>query len=265
MYDPNALKIYTDGSSQPNPGRGGIGIIIEFPDHLESENIEISEGYKNSNNQRMELMACIVSFQWIKNNTPLRGVARAIFITDSLYVCSNYANAQYWKNNQWKDQHGKPYENKDLWDTFLKERQKVSIPIEIKWEKGKTRSILDRVDMLAKQGAKFPLKNDSGYQPGKFTKSRTGSKKSAILFPANNQEILIRVYAKKVYGKNENELLKITFDVFDENERKYNKKYFAYKGKDCEELERNNCYRVIFNGNLKMPLMLKAEHIEYLK
>ncbi len=40
MYDPSAVKIYTDGSAQPNPGRGGIGAFIEFPDSLQIENEE---------------------------------------------------------------------------------------------------------------------------------------------------------------------------------------------------------------------------------
>ena len=56
----------------------------------------------------------------------------------------------YWKKGKWVDQYGKPYENKDLWDAFLKERHKLHIRNEIRWEKGKTSKILDRVDFLAR-------------------------------------------------------------------------------------------------------------------
>lgn len=265
VYDPNALKIYTDGSCMPNPGIGGIGLVIEFPDNLSFDNTEISAGYKDSTNNRMELLACIRALQWFQDNNHKLKLGRLIIITDSSYVYSNYSNAQYWKDNAWIDSNGKPYENKDLWDTFLKERQKVRAHSEIKWEKGKTRPILLRVDALAKDGAKHPLNIDSGYQAGKFTSTRTASKKGATLYPANADTITIRVYRKNVYGKNDKELHKITFDLYDKAEQKYTGKYVAYKNKDTGLLERNNCYEVVMNDNPKFPLILEAREIEYLK
>jgi ribonuclease HI len=33
-FDARALKLYVDGSANPNPGRGGIGGIVEYPDDL---------------------------------------------------------------------------------------------------------------------------------------------------------------------------------------------------------------------------------------
>jgi len=77
MYDYNALKIYTDGSAIPNPGNGGIGIIIEFPDSSNSDNLEISEGYAHTTNNRMELIACITAIQWLRENGPAKKVTRA--------------------------------------------------------------------------------------------------------------------------------------------------------------------------------------------
>lgn len=265
MYDYNALKIYTDGSAIPNPGKGGIGIIMEFPDSFNSGNLEISEGYIHTTNNRMELIACITAIQWLRNSGPSQKITRAIIITDSDYVYSNYKNAQYWKENGWKNQDGRPYENKDIWDTFLKERNKIRIPNEIKWEKGKTRPILLRVDALAKHGANHPTKIDYGYQPGKFTATRSASKKAATMFSANNEELLIRVYTKKVYGKNKDELYKITFDVYNEVQEVYTEKFFAYKGKECITLKRNNCYKVKMNNSQKLPLILEAEPVKYLK
>ncbi len=265
MYDPNAVKIYTDGSAMPNPGRGGVGVIIEFPDSFELDNIEISEGYFESTNNRMELIACITAIQWLRSNGSNAKITRAIIITDSEYVYSNYSNAQYWKKDSWVNKYGKPYENKDLWDIFLKERQKISFHNEIKWERGKTRPILNRVDSLAKQGAKSPSEKDFGFQAGKYTATRSGSKKGATLYPANNQKEIIRVYRKNIYGKNNNELYKITFDVYNESKGMYEEKYVAYKGKDCITLERNHCYKVSFNKDSKMPIILEAEPMEYIK
>ncbi len=65
MYDQNAVKIYTDGSAKPNPGKGGVGMVVEFPDNFSLENLELNEGYFISNNNRMELRACIHALEWL--------------------------------------------------------------------------------------------------------------------------------------------------------------------------------------------------------
>lgn len=266
MYDENALKIYTDGSCKPNPGRGGIGVVMEFPDKFNRDNIEISEGYKLSTNQRMELMACITAIQWLIANSSSLKVTRAIIITDSDYVYSNYKNVGYWKKDKWINQYGKPYENTDLWDTFLKEKQKLHISNEINWEKGKTRPILNCVDKLAKNGADHPTKNDSGYQSGKFTSSRCTDKKAATMFPANGEELSVRIFVKKIaHGKNETEVYKVTFGIFDYSTRKYSRKFFAYIDKDIMIFKRNNCYKIKMDNNQKFPKILEVESIEYLK
>ena len=80
------IAIYTDGSCLGNPGPGGYGALLIFGKHKK----EISEGFNQTTNNRMELMApaaalecltepCIVDIttdsqyvknginQWIKN------------------------------------------------------------------------------------------------------------------------------------------------------------------------------------------------------
>ena len=261
MYDPNAIKIYTDGSANPNPGRGGIGMVVEFPENLNLENLEFSDGYILSNNNRMEIKACIKALEWLQTQR----FTRALIITDSEYIYSNHKNISFWKKDNWRSSSGKPYENPDLLDTFIKDWSKVKFPVELRCEKGKTREILKRVDALAKQGAAHPTKTDYGFQSGKFTAPRTVGGKVATLYIPNGKEKLIRVYKKSIYGKNENELYKITFDIYDETEGKYMEKCVAYKGKDCITLERNNCYKVAFNNDPKFPLIIEATKIEYLK
>ena len=58
---PQELKkvvVYTDGSCDPNPGREGYGAILRLgPDK------EISEGYRETTNNRMELMAVVKALQ----------------------------------------------------------------------------------------------------------------------------------------------------------------------------------------------------------
>lgn len=265
MYDPNATKIYTDGSARPtNPGNGGVGIIIEFPDTIDMPTVEISEGYSLSTNNRMELLAVIRAMGWLIDNASTYKITRAIVITDSDYVHSNHGSTPYWKKQGWRTSEGKPYENPDLWDLFIKTRAKIRTPFEIRWSKGKQNDILLRVDALAKLGAANPTRNDGGYRPGKFTASRTPNKKAATLFEAGGQSLLIRVFRYGLFGRNEKCIHKITFDLYDESLQTYVGKYVAYAKVDLE-LKRNTCYRVILNNSRTFPQIVEAERVEYLK
>lgn len=263
MYDRNAIKIYTDGSSKPNPGKGGLAFVAEYPEDLNKDNFEFQKGFKLSTNNRMELCAVIEVLKWLQKECNQTKLTRAIIITDSEYVHTNYSNVQYWKKDGWKNKDGKPYENHDLWDTFLKERQKVKIHNELTWRKGKKNEILKRVDQLAKESADHGSETDFGYSPGKFTSSRTNDPKAATPFKANGQKEIIRVFQKKIYGKI-NTTYKITFDLYDEVSEKYIAKHTAYIINSDLDMKRNNCYRVTFN-NGTLPKIVSAEHVEYLK
>ncbi len=263
MYDPNATKLYTDGSARPNPGNGGVGVVVEFQDESGLDQIEISEGYRLSTNNRMELLAVIRGIEWLVANATEHGVTRAILITDSEYVHSNHNNAPYWKKQGWQTTEGKPYENPDLWDTFLKVRAKLRTPFEIRWAKGKQSDVLLLVDALAKQGASNPTRDDSGYRPGKFTATRTPSKKAATLSEVNGVA-LIRVYRSEIFGRHSTQTYKISFDLYDESNSCYIGKHVAYTRKDFN-LKRNTCYQVTLGGSKTFPIITEAEEVEYLK
>lgn len=266
MYDPNAVKIYTDGSARPiNPGPGGLGIVVEYPDAMGLDNYELSEGYKVSTNNRMELLAVIRALEWLRAEMRSRRFTRAIIITDSGYVYENHTSAQYWKANGWRNPDGKPYENSDLWDRFLKERPKVRLHHEIKWEKGKQRLVLRRVDALAKEGSGNPTGTDYGYHGGKFTASRTKTKRGGTLFRPRDREETIRIYRKSVYGKGDATIYKVTFDLYDKATGSYVDKHVAYLREHCPDLQRNHCYEVIFDESETFPKILTATPIEYLK
>ena len=51
------ITIYTDGAARGNPGPGGYGIVMLSGQHRK----EISEGYRLTTNNRMELLAVIVA------------------------------------------------------------------------------------------------------------------------------------------------------------------------------------------------------------
>jgi ribonuclease HI len=263
MYDRNAIKIYTDGSAKPNPGKGGLAFVAEYPEDLNKDNFEFGRGFKLSTNNRMELRAVIEVFKWLQKECGRTKLTRSIIITDSEYVHSHHSNAQYWKKDKWVNKNGKPYENHDLWDSFLKEHQKVPIRTELTWHKGKKNEILKRVDSLAKENADRGSEVDFGYNPGKFTSSRTPISSAATLFNARGQESLIRIFQKKIYGRNKS-VYKITFDLWSEEEKGYVAKYYAYKDDVSFELNRNNCYRVKFSSS-GLAKIIEAEHVEYLK
>ena len=74
------LHIYTDGSSRGNPGPGGFGIVLLWGEKRK----EISQGFRLTTNNRMELMAVIVALQSLsRKNIPLT------VYTDSQYVVNS--------------------------------------------------------------------------------------------------------------------------------------------------------------------------------
>ena len=56
------VVIYTDGACSGNPGPGGFGIILQYGEHRK----EISEGFLNTTNNRMELLGVITALEALK-------------------------------------------------------------------------------------------------------------------------------------------------------------------------------------------------------
>jgi ribonuclease HI len=87
-FDANALKVYVDGSANPNPGRGGIAGIVEYPDELGGHSETAFQiGYERTTNNRMEIRAVIEAFGFISDQQK-QGLrfARSAVLTDSMYV-----------------------------------------------------------------------------------------------------------------------------------------------------------------------------------
>ncbi|MBE0698942.1 MAG: ribonuclease HI, partial [Anaerolineaceae bacterium] len=55
------IEIYTDGACIGNPGPGGYGVIIV----QDGKRRELSQGYRLTTNNRMELLAAIVGLKSI--------------------------------------------------------------------------------------------------------------------------------------------------------------------------------------------------------
>ncbi|MEC8537637.1 MAG: ribonuclease HI [Bacteroidota bacterium] len=110
-----AIEIYTDGSAKGNPGKGGYGIVIKNKDNY----LEISNGYRLTTNNRMELLAVIVALEKLENTNE-----DIIITSDSKYVID--AVTKGWVFN-WQRKGFKKKKNSDLWKRFLKVHHKYKI------------------------------------------------------------------------------------------------------------------------------------------
>ena len=71
------VEIYTDGAAKGNPGNGGYGAILRFG----NKEKELSQGFRRTTNNRMELLAVIVALENLKSNT-----YPVVVYSDSKYV-----------------------------------------------------------------------------------------------------------------------------------------------------------------------------------
>lgn len=166
MVYENALNIYVDGSSYPNPRRGGIGIRYITIDEAGDEVIEddAPPGYKEGTNNQMELMACIKGLEGACNHETIDSVDRVYVFTDSLYVKDNVNRAICeWPRQKWLNRDGRPIENGPLWKDLVRQKKKVPRTVEFRWARGHSKNPHSKaVDKLAKQSANgflnLPLK-----------------------------------------------------------------------------------------------------------
>jgi len=101
------IELFTDGASSGNPGPGGYGAILRSGKHYK----ELSEGYRKTTNNRMELMAVIKGLEALKS--PNQSV---MIYSDSKYVIDSIEKK--WVNG-WLAKGFKDKKNKDLWLRYL--------------------------------------------------------------------------------------------------------------------------------------------------
>lgn len=153
----NGLVIYTDGAARGNPGPGGYGAILKWG-HTEKE---LSEGYRKTTNNRMELMAVIAALEALKKD----GLHITIY-SDSQYIVKTVE--QGWLKN-WIDTDFKGgKKNKDLWLRFYELSKKHTI--KFVWVKGHASNPFNnRCDILATVAADGGnLLVDEVYEAGNY-------------------------------------------------------------------------------------------------
>jgi len=145
------VTLYTDGAARGNPGPGGYGIVLISGKHR----LEISEGFRLTTNNRMELMAVIMGLEALKN--PGTDV---VVYTDSRYVADAVEKGWVF---QWESKMFRKKKNPDLWIRFLKVYRQHKV--RFVWIKGhsdnKENELCDR--MAVEASLKNNLLEDPGY------------------------------------------------------------------------------------------------------
>jgi ribonuclease HI len=131
-----SITIYTDGAAKGNPGQGGYGAILQSGPHYK----EISQGFRLTTNNRMELLSVIVCLEMLKQDG-----CEVVVYSDSKYVVDavekNWIGG--WVKRGWKN-----VKNPDLWKRYLVVAQRHKV--RFKWIKGHNgHQMNERCDFLA--------------------------------------------------------------------------------------------------------------------
>jgi ribonuclease HI len=145
------ITIYTDGAAKGNPGPGGFGAVLISGKHRK----EISQGFKLTTNNRMELLSVITALEALKKD----GQEVTVY-SDSQYVV--YAVEKGWVFG-WEKKDFKKKKNVDLWQRFLKVYRRHRV--KFVWVRGHADNPLNNYcDKLAVEAAAgFNLVHDEGY------------------------------------------------------------------------------------------------------
>lgn len=147
------VTIYTDGAARGNPGPGGFGVVMMSGSHKK----EISQGYRLTTNNRMELLAVIMGLESLRSK-----INKVTVFSDSKYVVEAVERGWVF---EWEKKDFKKKKNPDLWKRFLKVYRRYTVAFV--WVKGHADNPYNnRCDQLAVE-ASFgsDLLVDDGYAP----------------------------------------------------------------------------------------------------
>ncbi len=102
------VVIFTDGACSGNPGPGGYGAVLIY----KGARKELSEGFRWTTNNRMELRALIAAVAAVKEPCKL------MIHSDSQYLLGAFEKGwlDSWRKNGWKTANKSPVQNRDLWE-----------------------------------------------------------------------------------------------------------------------------------------------------
>jgi ribonuclease HI len=107
------IVIHTDGACSGNPGPGGWGSIICFPD---GQVRELGEHQEQTTNNKMELEAVISALHFV------RALPNEVLVfTDSTYVIRGITQWIWgWLRKGWRNSQDEPVANTEQWKQLLK-------------------------------------------------------------------------------------------------------------------------------------------------
>lgn len=108
----DVVEVFTDGAASPNPGPGGYGVIVVEA----GVRRELSGGYRETTNNRMELTAAIRGLQAVAGER-----REVVVFSDSRYVVDMVEGgyAARWRLRGWMRDAKHRAENSDLWGELL--------------------------------------------------------------------------------------------------------------------------------------------------
>lgn len=152
------VDIYTDGACSGNPGSGGYGAVMLY----NGARKELSEGYRRTTNNRMELLAVIKALEALKER------CRINLYSDSKYVVDAVTKgwAKKWQANGWKKADKSRALNTDLWERLLALLDYHDVTFI--WVKGHADNVEnERCDFLARSAIESGnLIEDKNYESG---------------------------------------------------------------------------------------------------
>lgn len=160
------VVIYSDGGAEPNPGKGGYGVILTHRGRKK----ELWQGYCLTTNNRMELMGVIAGLEALKTRAQVK------VVTDSRYVVDGIEKgwARRWKAKGWYRTKKEKAINADLWARLLELLDKHHVMFG--WVRGHNgHPENERCDYLASLAmSSGNLKEDTGFISQKKENSQKG-------------------------------------------------------------------------------------------
>lgn len=150
------IDIYTDGACSGNPGAGGYGIVMLYKGIRK----ELSQGYRVTTNNRMEMLAVIKALECLKEPCQVTLYSDSKYVVDSITKGWVYG----WKKRGWIKSDKKKALNVDLWERLLPLLEKHQV--EFVWVKGHAENVEnERCDELARGAiASGELLEDENYR-----------------------------------------------------------------------------------------------------
>lgn len=184
------IDLYSDGAAEPNPGKGGFGVIMFY----KGAKKEFSQGFRLTTNNRMELMGVIHGLERLKTKSTVN------VYSDSRYVVDGITKgwAEKWRSKNWYRNKTEKAINADLWERLLvliSNQQEVRF----NWIRGhhghSENERCDELALIALNGK--DLIDDIGYEENLF--KETGYEFNTI----TTSEVKRNFQARKIKIKNE--------------------------------------------------------------